>query len=266
MLIPLWAKAVEAHSEDPILMDCNAEKILREVGCDLNLYSARRQNPSQVGCCLRAKWIDDHALNFINNHPQCQVIQLGAGLDDRFRRIGMPDEVAHWYDLDLDEVAELRHTLIPEAERSEILAMNLFDIRWMVRLSHHKMPTLVIMEGIMPYLERGRVGQLFDDMARILGDVVVLFDSVPHIAVGRAKYHDSVQKYNKKVEYTFGLKEAKEVEDLSEQVDLVDMDFMSDLDKAYKFSWLLRMAYRIPWCYRNMNQLLLKIRIRPSEE
>lgn len=100
-LIPLWAKAIESVSEDPILLDKNAYAILKDLGYDLDYYDKKKQNPSQVGCCLRAKWIDDETLQFIQTHQSCQVIQLGAGIDDRFRRIGMPHEVAYWYDLEI---------------------------------------------------------------------------------------------------------------------------------------------------------------------
>lgn len=263
-LIPLWAKAVEAEEQDPILRDPSARSILDFFGYDLQLYDKRKQNPSQVGCCLRARWIDERTSEFIEQHKPCQVIQLGAGLDDRFRRLGNPAGVEHWYDLDLAEVTAMRRTVIPEVAPTEILTMDLFSRDWMRKMRANGLPSLVIVEGVMMYLEEERIAGLFRAIAEELGEVELLFDSVPFKGVGRAKNHDSVQKYNKEVEYLWGLKEVRDVEKLAECVRLVEGVRMSDLPKARRFSWWLRILYRIPYFYRNFNHLLLRIRIAPS--
>ena len=261
-LIPLWAKAVESVSEDPILKDEHALEILRQFGYDLDYYSKKKQNPSQVGCCLRAKWMDDETLKFINTNLPCNVIQLGAGIDDRFRRIGMPEGVRHWYDLDLPEVAEMRRQVIPEGERNTILSMNMFDTSWMKNLHEEKLPVLIIVEGVFMFIPKEDVGRLMKDISTYLGEATLLMDSVPPLAVGRAKYHDSVKKYNSNVEYVFGLRDDKQLEDFFPEVEGVETIFMSDLPKAYKFTWLLKIAYKIPFCYRNINQRLIKARIK----
>ena len=156
-LIPLWAKAVESFSTNPILVDENAYPLLKSLGYNLDYYDKKKQNLSQVGCCLRAKWIDDETLTFINEHKVCQVIQLGAGIDDRFRRIGVPKRVKYWYDLDLEEVAEMRKEVIQEVDRNEIISMNMFDTSWMKRLKRNELPTLVIIEGVLMYIEEDKI-------------------------------------------------------------------------------------------------------------
>ena len=257
-LIPLWAKAVESVSKDPILMDTQAYSTLKSLGYDLDYYDRKKQNPSQVGCCLRAKWMDDETLSFIKQKGPCQVIQLGAGLDDRFRRIGMPEDVKFWYDLDLDEVAQMRRDLLPAADRNEIISMDMFDTRWMQRMKENGLPTLIIIEGVMMYLNNQLISGLFDHIAEELGEATLLFDSVPTIAVGNAKYHDSVKKYNRKVEYTWGIKSGKDIEKLSAHVHHQETVYMSDLPKARKFIWILRFIYQIPFFHNRFNQLLVR--------
>lgn len=261
-LIPLWAKAVESVSDDPILEDKHALELLRQLGYDLDYYKKKRQNPSQVGCCLRAKWIDDETLKFISKHQPCNVIQLGAGIDDRFRRIGMPKGVRHWYDLDLPEVATMRRQVIPEVERNEIIAMNMLDTTWMKRLHEEQLPVLIIVEGVFMYIPQNEISRLLKDISTHLGEAILLMDSVPPMAVGRAKYDDSVKKYNKDVEYLFGIKDGKQMEELFPEVEELETVFMSDLPKSYKFLWLLRMAYKIPFFYNNLNQRLIKLKIK----
>ena len=261
-IIPLWAKAVESQSKSPILMDRHACQILQSLGYPLDYYDIKKQNPSQVGCCLRARWIDDQTLSFIHHHKACQVIQLGAGVDDRFRRIGTPDEVKFWYDLDLEEVMNMRKQTIPQAERNEYLSMNLFDTTWMKIMQKNQLPTLVIIEGVMMFLDASSLTDLFFNMANILGECVVLFDSVPALAVGKAKYHDSVKKYNSKVEYTWGFKKEADLKKLSPFIKETQIVRMSDLPQAHKFRLALRLMYKIPYFYRNANQLLIRMNLR----
>lgn len=264
-LIPLWAKAVESESDDPILMDNNAYPMLKKLGYDLDFYDKKKQNPSQVGCCLRAKWIDDETLKFVNKHQSCQVIQLGAGIDDRFRRISMPKGIAHWYDLDLKEVAEMRRAVIPEVDRNEILSMDMLDPLWMKRLKANNLPTLIIIEGVLMYFEEVQIEQLFCDIGTHLDEATVLFDSIPANGVGKAKYHDSVKKYNKGVEYTWSVKNEDYLKATLPEVDSVEIVRMSDLPKSNSFMFILRMMYKIPYFYRNFNQLLVKADVKKSE-
>ena len=50
--------------------------------------------------------------HFIAEHPDAVVVQIGAGLDARYERLGKPRSTA-WYDLDLPEVIEVRRMLLP---------------------------------------------------------------------------------------------------------------------------------------------------------
>ena len=260
-LIPLWAKAVESVSEDPILEDKHAYELLKHLGYDLDYYSKKKQNPSQVGCCLRAKWMDDETLKFIEANKPCNVIQLGAGIDDRFRRIGMPEGISHWYDLDLPEVAEMRRSVIPEVERNQIVPMDMFDVTWMEQLHNEGLPVLIIVDGVFMYIPKEKIGELVRNISEIIGEATMLLDSVPPFAVGKAKYHDSVKKYNKKVEYVFGLDDAKQMAEFFPEIEAEETILMSDLPKAYKFLGIMRMMWKIPYFYRKTNQRLIRVKI-----
>src|SRR3712207_1340454 len=97
MLTTLWAKAVETDRPDALLHDAKAREIIEQIDYDFSRF--RNVKLSQVGCCIRAKLIDEEARQFLERHPDAVVIQLGAGLDARYERLGCP-EVSHWFDLD----------------------------------------------------------------------------------------------------------------------------------------------------------------------
>ena len=98
MLIPLWAKAVEYERSDALLRDKEAVRMLAMVDYDFAPFA--KAKASQVGCCGRARLLDEMAARFIAEHPDAVVVQLGAGLDARYERMGRP-AVTAWYDLDL---------------------------------------------------------------------------------------------------------------------------------------------------------------------
>lgn len=111
MLITLWAKAEEHHYNPHFLVDKKAEEMLPLIDYDFSKFS--RSKFSQAGVCLRASLIDKETQTFLSIHPDAVVIQLGAGLDARYERLGCP-EVTHWYELDLPEVIQLRKDFFQE--------------------------------------------------------------------------------------------------------------------------------------------------------
>ena len=120
MLITLWAKATELKERNPLLRDEKAAEIISKIDYDFSKF--KKAKFSQAGVCVRASLIDEETRKFIAAHPDAVVIQLGAGLDARYERLGCP-KVTHWYDLDLPEVMQLRRQFFEETEQRSFLEM-----------------------------------------------------------------------------------------------------------------------------------------------
>ena len=140
LLIPLWAKAVEQERDERLLTDREAPRMLAQIDYDFSKF--QKVVMSQVGCCGRARIFDSEAQKFIAAHPDAVVVQLGAGLDARYERLGRP-AVTAWYDLDLPEVIELRRQLLPEST-NHYLGVSLFDESWMQTAAAHGKPVLLL--------------------------------------------------------------------------------------------------------------------------
>lgn len=260
MIVPLWARALDSQSSEPILGDRKAYELLQKLGYNLDYLDKNKQRMSYVGCCLRAKWIDDEAKQFIAANAPCQVIQLGAGLDDRFRRMGFPEAVEKWYDLDLPEVANIRRELIGESERSTILSQDLFDYSWMDPIVEKQLPTLVIIEGVLMYFSQEQIRELFEQIAQRLGQATILFDSVSDKIVNRARYHDSVQKNNNEnIEFTWSATDEKYLAQLSPVIKDIKLLHITDLPEARHMPMLYKILVKIPYVYKHYNQLLIRL-------
>lgn len=258
MLIPLWARAVEQIHKDPIIVDGKSVETMSLLGYGLDYLDMQKQRMSQIGCCLRGKWIDDEVKKFIDENDIVQVIQLGAGLDARYQRIGDNERIKYWYDLDLPDAMAVRKKVIPaESEKNIYLEMSLFDEGWMRLLSSNNLPTLIIAEGVFMYFDDTQLKGLFSSIRKYFPQTKFLIDSVPLYAVGKARHHDSLHKHNKNVEFTWGIGTSEDLCMLNEGIKIEKFEYMSDLPRADRFPKIFRLLFKIPFFYKRFNQRLI---------
>ena len=258
MLITLWAKATETSRPDAILRDQKAVEIMQQIDYDFSKFKGGTM--SQAGCCVRAELIDREALGFLRTHPDAVVIELGAGIDARYDRLGRP-AVAHWYGLDLPEASDLRRHLLPETDRNTYLDMSLLDFRWIDTVQAHGRPVLIILEGVLMYFTPEEVRAFFDALcSRLPGGATVLFDMLAYSLVGNAKHHDVVQKAAKTVEFKWSVLDTHEMEAWNARIHLAREYFMSDYSRG-RFPFIFRTLYRIPYFHRRFNQRIVRLDI-----
>ena len=259
MLIPLWAKAVEQErpEDERLLTDAEAPRMLAQIDYDFSKFNNIVM--SQVGCCGRAHIFDEEARRFIAAHPDAVVVQLGAGLDARYERLGRP-AITAWYDLDLPEAIELRRKLLQESDENTFLAQSLFDYSWCDKVKATGKPALVIIEGVMMYFEPKEVQSFFNTIAQRLDNAVILFDMLAFALVGNTKKHDSLKKMGKEVEFKWSMLNTKDMETWNNRLHLAKEYYMSDYDHG-RFPFIFRMLYHIPYFYRRFNQRVVKLKI-----
>ena len=257
MLITLWAKATETGRTDALIKDEKAVEMMGKI--DYDFSKLKKASFSQSGCCVRAGLIDMEAKAFLKDNPDAVVIQLGAGIDARYERLGKP-KVSHWYDLDLPEAIELRRKLLQESEENTFLPQSLLDYSWCDKVKAAGKPILIIIEGVMMYFEPEAVKSFFTNIAQRLDNAVVLFDMLAFSLVGKSKVHDSLKKMDKEVEFKWSVLNTKEMETWSNRLHLDKEYYMSDHDHG-RFPFIFRMLYHIPYFYRHFNQRVVKLKI-----
>lgn len=190
LLIPLWAKAVEYPRPDALLRDAEAVRMMVQIDYDFSSFATAKL--SQPGCCARAALIDEETREFIRRHPDAVVVQLGAGLDACFERLGGPP-VSAWYDLDLPDVIALRRRLLPESG-NHYLEASLFEPGWMEQVARHGKPVLLLLEGVLMYFDEAEVKRWFRLLAEKLPGAMIVFDMLPVMGLNRAKQHDALRR------------------------------------------------------------------------
>ncbi|WP_107878981.1 class I SAM-dependent methyltransferase [Neisseria animaloris] len=257
MLITLWAKAVENNRIDALLRDEAAARMMKQIDYDFSTFAGAKM--SQPGCCGRAALMDNEIKGFLAKHPDAVVVQLGAGLDARFERLGKPAVIA-WYDLDLPEVIELRRQLLPE-NGNHYLAESMFDESWMDTVAAHGKPVLLVLEGVLMYFDLAEVQALFAKLSHKLPGVVAVFDIVPVFAVGKAKHHDALGKMNQvgeRPEFKWSVVDAGEMEKWLPGLRVEHVAYLSDCC-GHRYPWIARLLYRTRWGKRNLDQRIVRI-------
>lgn len=199
MLATLTGRALDA-SKPPsqrFLNDTWAKTVLDQL--DYKGHNTHTDKIFYQTILLRAKQFDIWTREFLDAHPEgATVLHLACGLDSRALRVwagrgeGEGEDgnggsgrgfKGRWIDVDLPEVVEVRKRVVPVPEGGgggeyTLLGVSVTDEGWLEEIQND-LPTLVIMEGLLMYLEREEVLRLlrricerFEMGGQILADVM----------------------------------------------------------------------------------------------
>jgi methyltransferase (TIGR00027 family) len=181
-LLTLYSRAIESRSDDPILSDPYAERIVDLIDQQiadskdplLRLLNQKEVDPRLVvHAALRARKYDQYAQEYLARHPGGVVVNLGCGMDTRFQRID--DGQLRLFDLDLPEVIGLKRRILPEGERYQMIAASVFEYHWMDQVAAAAGgPLIFLAEGLFMYLDPDKVKALvLEIQARFPGSELV---------------------------------------------------------------------------------------------
>lgn len=258
MLITLWAKAEETKRADALLHDEKAVEIMEKIEYDFSKFSKAKF--SQAGCCVRASLIDAEIRDFLYNHPDAVVIQLGAGIDARYERLHRPS-VTHWYDLDIEDAIKLRRQLLSESERNTYIISSMFDYGWTEIVKSHGKPILIIIEGVLMYFEPEKIKAFFHELCNHFDNATIVFDMLAFALVGHSGQHDSLRKVDKDIEFKWSLLNTRDMEAWNPKIKLEKEFYMSKYDHG-RFPFIFRMLYKITYFFRHYNQRVVKLVIK----
>ncbi|MBQ3681068.1 MAG: class I SAM-dependent methyltransferase, partial [Paludibacteraceae bacterium] len=93
-----------------------------------------------------------------------------------------------------------------------------------------------------------------------LGSATVIFDMLVYMLVGNSKYHDSLPKMGKKVEFRWSELNVKDMEQWNSKIHVEKEYYMSDYERG-RYPLAARLMYKIPYFYKRMNQRVERLRI-----
>lgn len=231
LLIPLWARAVEAKRTRPIIRDSKAVATLAGINYDFTKFTKAWK--SQIGVVIRTELLDQATRVFIQKHPNAVVVNIGCGLDTRFERVD--NGKIRWYDLDLPEAICIRQHFFAEKDRYKMIAKSVFDDAWLDEVSVTDEPVLIIAEGILMYFTAQEVKILLNKLVSEFYRAEMLLEVMSPDIVKMSKKHDAIGRMD--VKFRWGIKSSQELETYNKQIKVVNEWNYFDYHKD-RWGWL----------------------------
>jgi O-methyltransferase involved in polyketide biosynthesis len=171
LFIPLAGRAKETGKRRPILRDPKAVEILESVAFDRAKY-IRTGGWTTV---IRTACFDLWVRQFLAEHPDGTVVELGTGLNTRFERVD--NGTVHWVDLDLPDTIALRRRFFADTDRRRMVAGSLTDDGWLAVVRGMPGPYFFVSDGVLAYLTETQVMRTLAGLAEHFPGALIALDS-----------------------------------------------------------------------------------------
>lgn len=191
-LLPLWARAIESLRPDALFRDEKAMEMIAAIDYDFSRF--KKAWMSQLGITVRTELFDNIVVDYLKQHPQGWVINLGAGFDSRFHRLD--NGTVSWYDVDLPNVIKLKRLLLKENRRYHSISRSILDFSWANDVAENESPPLIIAEGLLMYFSENQIRDLMNHLVITFPKAKMAIELLPVGAVGNSKWHEAVGQMN----------------------------------------------------------------------
>ena len=171
LLIPLYGRALDAGKKNSVLHDRKAAELVDAIDYDF----AKFRGPSLGGSVTRASIFDQYVLDFLAEHPDGRVVDLGCGLSTRFQRLD--NGRVRWFDLDVDDTMALRRKFFSDSDRYTMLAGSIFDTDWHTTVSANDGLVFLLSEAVLLYFDVDEVTAVLSSIARAFAGSKLAIDT-----------------------------------------------------------------------------------------
>lgn len=171
LFIPLTARAAETRRRHPVLRDPKAVEIVESV----DVTPAYAANWGGFTLVTRTLIFDEWVRDFLRDSPGGTVVELGTGLNTRFERVD--NGACHWIDLDLPDTIEVRRRFFADTDRRRMVAASVLDDDWHDVVAGCPGPYFFVSEGVLVYLEEGKVKASLTETGRRFPSSFISFDT-----------------------------------------------------------------------------------------
>jgi O-methyltransferase involved in polyketide biosynthesis len=210
-----------AHFNDPMAVRCLEGLVSVASAEERNWILSRKRFYGTISAhdaiagARRARVFDSIASRYIAANPRCTIINLGCGFDTRFWRIA--SENCRYVEVDLPEVVALNREIFKDGLGYELIGCSVLDPSWLDQVTADgSSRSMLLAEGLLMFLPKPDVIQLFRRLANRFSDSQFAFDVVPQ------KYLKGLWKmllrletsinWRLDVSWLSGIKDAREIE------------------------------------------------------
>lgn len=184
LVIPLWGRKYCSDIYPELYNDPMAEKIMENLDYDFSVLEQKKSSTMfRFGYLEAAARYTDLATEikeYIGQHPKAAVVNLGCGLDCSAENNAGPANKI--YNIDRQDVIDVRNELIPPAENVTNIGSDLNDTVWFDAIDDSD-GVIFFAAGVFYYFLAEEVRKLFTVMAKRFPGGRLVFDTANRRAV-----------------------------------------------------------------------------------
>ncbi len=178
LVIPLYGRKVCTELYPNLYQDKTAAQLMEKIDYDFSLLEAQaKKTMYRFGFLEVAMRQNDLAIevkDYLKDHPEAAVVNLGCGLDDTGRRCD--NGRCKIYNLDFESVINVRNELLPAGEREENIVCDLNNTEWFSKIDASG-GAVFFASGVFYYFLTEQVKTLITKMAAAFPGGKIVFDA-----------------------------------------------------------------------------------------
>lgn len=178
LVIPLYGRKICTELYPNLYQDKTAANLMEKIDYDFSLLEAQaKKTMYRFGFLEVAMRQNDLAIevnDYLKDHPEAAVVNLGCGLDDTGRKCD--NGQCKIYNLDFESVINVRNELLPAGEREENIACDLNDTEWFSKIDASG-GAVFFASGVFYYFLNEQVKTLVTKMAAAFPGGKLVFDA-----------------------------------------------------------------------------------------
>ena len=184
LIIPLFARKVCSELYPDLYRDETAVRLIDQLDYDFSETEKNSRSLMQrfgsLEVAMRQYDLAFEVRDYLKNHPNAAVVNLGCGLDSTGR--ACDNGSCKIYNLDFPDVITVRNELLPVGEREENIPCDLNDTAWFSKIDATG-GAIFFAAGVFYYFLTEQVKTLVQSMADAFPGGLLVFDAANRTAV-----------------------------------------------------------------------------------
>lgn len=184
LVIPLYGRRMCSMLYPNLFRDETAIRLTEQLDYDFSALEKKSRSLMQrfgfLEAAMRQNDLAFEVRDYLSQHPNAAVVNLGCGLDDTGRRCD--NGSCHIYNVDFPDVIVVRNELLPAGEREENIPCDLNDTTWFRKIDASG-GAVFFAAGVFYYFLKNQVRALVQQMADNFPGGVLVFDAANKKAV-----------------------------------------------------------------------------------
>ena len=184
LIIPLYARKVCSELYPNLYRDETAVRLIDEIDYDFSESEKKScslmQRFGSLEVAMRQYDLAFEVRDYLKNHPNATVVNLGCGLDSTGR--ACDNGSCKIYNLDFPDVIAVRNELLPAGDREQNIPCDLNDTAWFSQIDATG-GAIFFASGVFYYFLTEQVKVLVQSMADAFPGGVLAFDAANRTAV-----------------------------------------------------------------------------------